>query len=67
MLLVGKSKVEDVCFQDHAKLSYFTIDRENKWRIPMIQEIVNLKQGDQEVEGFDYHEVNDMLDHLCTS
>ena len=53
MLLVGKSKVEDVCFQDHAKLSYFTLDRENKWRIPMIQEIVNLKPGDLEVEGFE--------------
>ena len=39
MLLVGKSKVEDVCFQDHAKLSYFTLDRENMWRIPMIQKL----------------------------
>jgi hypothetical protein len=59
--------VEDVCFQDLAKLSYFTLDKENKWRIPMIQEIVNLKQGDLEVEGFDNDELNDMLDHLCTS
>ena len=67
MLLVGKFKVEDVCFQDHAKWSYFTLDRENMWRIPMIQEIVNLKQGDLEVEGFDSDELNDLLDHLCTS
>jgi hypothetical protein len=67
MLPVGKSKVEDVCFQDHAKLSYFTLDRENMWRIPMIQEIVNLKQGDLEVEDFDSDELNEMLDHLCTS
>ena len=59
--------MEDVCFQDHAKLSYFTLVRENKWRITMIQEIVNLKQGDLEVEGFDYDELNDMLDYLCTS
>ena len=46
MLLAGKSKVEEVCFQDHAKLDYFSQDDENKWKIPIIKEIVDLKQGD---------------------
>ena len=54
-------------FFDHAKLTYFNIKRDNKGGIPMIQEIVNNKQGDQEVEDFDSAELNDMLDHLCTS
>ena len=41
----------------------FTLDRENMWRILMIQEIINLKRGDLEVEGFDFDELNDLLDH----
>ena len=67
MLSVRKSRVEEVCFHDYAKLEYFNQADENKWKIPMIKEIVDIKHGDLKVLGIDSDELNNMLDYLCTS
>ena len=34
-------------------LDFFSQDDKNNWKIPIIQEIVDFKQGDLEVIGFD--------------
>ena len=53
MLLAGKSRVKDVCFVDHARLKYFKLEDGDKWKVSMIQEIIDLKQCELEVPGFD--------------
>ena len=66
MLLLGKSKVEDVQYHDHASLSYFKLKDDENWKVAMIKEIVEIKFGDREVHGFNLDEVTAMLDQLCT-
>ena len=66
MLLVGESRVEDVCYVDYARLKYFKLDDDEKWKVSMIQEIIDLKQVELEVPGFDLEELDAMLHYLCT-
>ena len=65
MLLLGKSTVEDVNFQDHASLTYFNLRDDENWKVDMIKEIVDIKLGEKEIHGFKSEEVAAMLDHLC--
>ena len=58
--------MEDVCYVDHARLKYFKLDDNEKWKVSMIQEIIDLKQGELEVPGFDLEELDAMLHYLCT-
>ena len=61
-VLSGKIHLEEVFSLDLDQLDYFSQDDEKKWRIQIIKEIFDL-----ELLGFDSDELNDMLDHLCTS
>ena len=53
MLLVGKKKVEDVRLSDLDSLTYFKLKETDKWKIPMIKEIIETKVDELEVPGFD--------------
>ena len=67
MLLLGKSKVDDVKYHDHASLSYFKPKDEDNWKVGMIKEIIGIKFSDREVPGFDLDELTATLYHLCTN
>ena len=66
MLLVGKTRVEDVKLEDLDLLSYFPLDELERWKIPMINQIVDIKAGQMELPGFELEELEDILHHLCT-
>ena len=66
MLLVGKKKVEDVRLSDLDSLTYFKLKETDKWKIPMIKEIIETKVDELEVPGFDREELANVLHHLCT-
>ena len=66
MLLLGKSSIESVKLEDLESLTYFRLGNEDRWKIPMIKEIVDIKSGEMEVPGFELEELNDLLHHLCT-
>ena len=48
MLLVGKTSVEDVRVEDVDNLEYFKLENDELWKIPQIQEIINVKAGNLE-------------------
>ena len=66
MLLVGKTSVEDVRVEDVDNLEYFKLENDELWKIPQIQEIINVKAGNLEVAGFENDELEILLSHLCT-
>ena len=66
MLMVGKKKVEDVRLSDLDSLTYFKLKETDKWKIPMIKEIIETKVDELEVPGFDREELANVLHHLCT-
>ena len=40
---------------------------EDKWKVDVIKEIIDTREGKLEVEGFTQDEVTFMINHLCTS
>ena len=66
MLLAGKSRVVDVSLEDAARVKYHQLEEENKWKVKTIMEIINVKAGTLELPGFEQHEMETILGHLCT-
>ena len=56
----------DIETADHQKLTYKQVDMEDMWKIPCIQEIIDIKAGVIEVPGFNIKELEEMLRHICT-
>ena len=48
-------------------LLYFMVPDGEQWRIPLIQELLQLRQGHLVVDNLDSKEIGDIIDHLCTS
>jgi hypothetical protein len=67
MLLLGKSRVEDVKLEDSTSLTYHTLDPSEAWKVSSIKAIINTKAGMLEVPGFQIEELEEILHHLCTS
>ena len=65
MLLVGKTRVEDVGMEDLSKLTYHKLEEQAMWKVPMIKEIINIKSDEMKVPGFQYAELDVILEHLC--
>ena len=49
------------------KLKYFPIPEGQRWRVPIIRELLDCKNGAKELSDFSSTEIEDMLDFLCTS
>ena len=45
MLLTGKTRVEDVVFEDFNTLTYHPLDQAYSWKVSTINEIINIKAG----------------------
>ena len=67
MLLVGKTRVEDVGMEDLSKLTYHKLEEQAMWKVPMIKEIINIKSDEMKVPGFQYEELDVILEHLCVN
>ena len=66
MLLVGGTSVQDVRAEDASKVSYFKLKEEEKWKVSVAKEIVNVKASNMEVPGFIDDELDEILKHICT-
>ena len=42
MILVGKTKVEDVKLEDLNSITYFPLAEEEEWKIPMIKRLIDI-------------------------
>ena len=67
MLRYGKYKIEDLDIDvTHGHL-YEPIPNDEKWRINIINELVDVKEGNKILPNFGYEEINCYLDFICTS
>ena len=65
MLLAEKTKIDDL---DHnIAIDYHPIDGRNKWKVNLIQELIEVKNGSLEVQGIQAEEVQQILEYVCTS
>ena len=64
--LVNKP-VTNLSYSDASEVTYEAIDDEQKYRIDFIQEIIDVRNSKLDVDGFSEAELDQILEHLCTS
>ena len=64
--LVGK-QTSQLHPSDASKIVYEVLDANETYRVDFIKEIIDVKDGTLEVDGFTGDEIGAILEHLCTS
>ena len=67
LLLVKRSKVEEISKDDIENIEYANLNDDDCWRVNLIKEITNVKFGQVSVEGFSNEECEEILQFACTS
>ena len=66
VLLLDKSKVEEVRTEDWNNIVSFKQQDEDKWKNSLIWEIIDSKAGATDILGFDFDELELILHNVCT-
>ena len=65
-LLVGKN-IEELSPKDSDSVVYEVADDNERYRVELVKELVDVKAGISEVEGFNAEELDTILNYLCTT
>ena len=65
MLQTEKLDVDSSCKEDCASLSYHPTPLEDKWKEAMVNELLEVRGNQLQVEGFETEELEMILEHLC--
>ena len=67
MLLTGKDNIEEVKEMDVADVDYAPVIQEDLWKIQMVMELIDVRDGQLKLDNFSNEELEDTLEFLCTS
>jgi hypothetical protein len=67
MIMTGKSDIEDLCAKDISKVEYAPVPLEDKWRIDLLNELIDVKYGNSMVENLNNDEIDDLIQFVCAS
>ena len=67
MTLVGKNSVNDLSISDAYLINYNCISDSEKWKINIVNEIIDFRYKTIDISNFTNSEINDILDYVCTS
>ena len=67
LLLTDKTDIQDLLPADLSNLKYHPIQNEDKWKISILQEILEIKHGNLGVDDFNYDELDEIVEFLCVS
>ena len=65
MLTVNKDNVLDLEPSDSRKIKYHEAKVEDKWRIDVVRELIEVKHGTLQVENINFDEATDIIECLC--
>ena len=66
MKLTNRETVKEITVSDIKQLKYHPIPDEEEWRIGIVRDIIDIRNGTAKLENFNAAELNDMLDLACT-
>ena len=66
MLLAGKNKTEEL-MTGKVDPEYHQVENDEKWRINVVQELIDVRLGELSIHGVELKEVEEILEHICTS
>ena len=65
---IGESKFEQLSPElVKKKCSYFVVPENEKWRLPIITELLQIRSSQLSLTDFDTNHIEDMLKFLCTA
>ena len=67
LLQTDKIDVEDLIKTDVKEIGYFPVPTFEKWKVDVVSEIIDNREGRLYIDGFDEDELNHMINHICTS
>ena len=67
MLLTGKDSIEEIKERDVVDVEYAPVNQEDHWKIQMVMEVIDVRDGQLQLENFSKEEIEDTLEYLCTS
>ena len=67
LLETDKSCVELLVKSDVNHIKYHPVGTDEQWRVGVLNELIDYKEGRFEVEGFDDDEVDQIINYNCTS
>ena len=66
MLQSGLNSLKDLSIDKICNFDY-TVEEDQVWTIDFARELIELRYTENEVPGFENQELEDILEHLCTS
>ena len=67
LLLVGKHTIEEISIKDQDRYEYCPIQPGDEWKVNMVRELIEVRENNLNVEHFTAEELEEVLEHICTS
>ena len=67
MLLLGKVNIDDIKIRDIDNFEYAAVLPDDKWKVDMVKEIIEIGADQLNVENFSEEELEEILEYLCIS
>ena len=67
LLLTNKYNINDLAVCDIEKMKYHELSENDVWRVDAILELTDVKFQQARVDGFTDDELQEILEHICTS
>ena len=61
MLVTGKSTIDDLEPQDAYDIKYYPVNDENKWKIEVARELLEVQYGSLNLDNFRKDDIKDMI------
>ena len=66
MLLFNKNNIDDIDEKDVIEYVYAPVDKKDEWRIQILKELIDVKNGELQLENICTEEVDNLIEALCT-
>ena len=67
LLLTKKDDISQLVYSDISEFVYMPVPDHEKWRIEMVNELIEVKWGKAAIDNFDEPEINEIMNELCTT
>ena len=67
LLMTDKSNVDDLVPSDVENMEYHPLPEAEKWKISIIKEIIEIKNGNMNISNLTEDELDNTLEYLCVS
>ena len=67
MIALGKRSVDEIRAEDIDSLEYNPIQEDQSWRVSIVKELIDVREKECEVQGFTDEELEEIINHVCTS